>query len=62
MLTKTGLVKDVQQMKQCVTVADVTLAKRPLELYIKEHKFNFIRLLANSKSDQCTYEGGHKGS
>jgi hypothetical protein len=65
---KTGPVRNAQQTKQCVyniscdcgrCCVDVT--SRPLEVRIKEHKYNLTQgLLEKSKLAQHAYEEGHK--
>jgi hypothetical protein len=65
---ETGLVRDAEQMKQCVcTISRVTgrcytgKTSRPLEVCIKEHKYNLTQgLLEKSKLVQHAYEEGHK--
>jgi hypothetical protein len=67
-LMKTGPVRDGQQMKQCVynILCDcgrcyIGKTGRPLEVHIKEHKYNLTQgLLEKPKSAQHAYEEGHK--
>jgi hypothetical protein len=53
-LTKTGLVRDAQQMKQCMYSIPhdcggcyINKTSRPLGVYIKEHKYNLTQGLLN---------------
>jgi hypothetical protein len=65
---KTGPVRDAQQTKQCVYSIPCNCGRchigetsRPLEVCIKEHKYNLTqRLLEKSKLAQHEYEEGHK--
>jgi predicted GIY-YIG superfamily endonuclease len=67
---KTGPVRDAQQMKQCVYSITCDCGRcyigetdRPLEVRIKEHKYNLTQgLLEKSKLAHHTYEyeEGHK--
>jgi hypothetical protein len=65
---KTGLVRDAQQMKQCVCNSPydhgrccISETSRPVEVLIKEHKYNLTQgLLEKSKLAQHVYEEGHK--
>jgi hypothetical protein len=65
---KTGPVRDTQQAKHCVYSipcdcdrGDIGEASRPLEVRIKEHKYNLTQgLLEKSKLTQHAYEEGHK--
>jgi hypothetical protein len=67
-LKKTGPVRDVRQTKQCVYSIPCDCGRcyvgetcRPLEVCIKEHKYNLIQgLLEISKLAQHAYEEGHK--
>jgi hypothetical protein len=62
---KTGSVRDVQQMKQCVYSIPYDCGRyyigetsRPLEVHITEHKYNVTQgLLEKSKSAKHAYEG-----
>jgi hypothetical protein len=64
-LMKTGSVRDAQQMKQCVYNIPCDCGScyigetgRPLEVCIKEHKYNLTQgLLEKSKLAQHAYEG-----
>jgi hypothetical protein len=63
-LMKTGPVRDVQQMKQCVYSIPCGCGRchigetgRPLEVHIKEHKYNLTQgLLEKSKLARRVYE------
>jgi hypothetical protein len=65
---KTGRVRDAQQTKQCLYRIScdcgrsyITETSRPLEVRIKEHKYNLIQgLLEKWKLAQHAYEEGHK--
>jgi hypothetical protein len=65
---KTGLVGDAQQMKQCVYNIPrdcgrsyINKMSRPLEVCIKEHKYNLTQsLLEKLKLAQHAYKEGHK--
>jgi hypothetical protein len=65
---KTGPVRDIQQTKQCVYSFPcdcdrcyIGETSRPLEVRIKEHKYNLTQgLLEKSKSGQHAYEEGHR--
>jgi hypothetical protein len=65
---KTGPVRDIQQTKQCVYSILFDCGRcyigetgRPLEVRIKEHKYNLTQcLLEKSKLSQHAYEEGHK--
>jgi predicted GIY-YIG superfamily endonuclease len=65
---KTGLIRDAQQVKQCVYsipcdcgVCYIGGTSRSLEVRIKEHKYNLTQgLLEKSKLAHHAYEEGHK--
>jgi predicted GIY-YIG superfamily endonuclease len=65
---KTGPVRDAQEMKQCVYNIPcdcgrcyIGKTRRPLEVHIKEHKYNLTQgLLEKSQVAQYAYEEGHK--
>jgi hypothetical protein len=65
---KTGPVRDTQQTKQCVYSIPCDCGRcyigetsRPLEVCIREHKYNLIHgLLEKSKLAQHAYGEGHK--
>jgi hypothetical protein len=65
---KTGPVRDAQQTKQCVYSIPrdcgrcyIGETSRPLEAFIKEHKYNLTQgLLEKSKLAQHAYEEGMK--
>jgi hypothetical protein len=65
---KTGLVRDAQQMKQCVCNIPydhgrcyISETSRHVEVLIKEHKYNLTQgLLEKSKLAQHAYEEDHK--
>jgi hypothetical protein len=65
---KTGPVRDVQQVKQCVCSIPCDCGRcyisetgRPLEVRIKEHKYNLTQgLLEKSKLAQHAYEEDHR--
>jgi hypothetical protein len=62
-LTKTGPVRDTQQTKQRVynIPCECCEASRPLEVCIKEHKYNQTQgLLEKSKLAQYAYDKGNK--
>jgi hypothetical protein len=67
-LMKTGLVRDAHQTKQCVYNIPCDCGRcflcktsRPLEVCIKEHKYNLTQgLLEKSKLAQRAFVGGHK--
>jgi hypothetical protein len=67
-LMKTGPVRDTQQTKQCVYSIPcdcgrcyISETSRPLEVHIKEHKYNLTQgLLEKSKLAQHAYEEGNK--
>jgi hypothetical protein len=65
---KTGTVRDVQRTKQCVysigcdcVISYIGETSRPLEVRIKEHKYNLTHgLLEKSELAQHAYEEGHR--
>jgi hypothetical protein len=65
---RTGLVRDAQQVKQCVCNIPYDHVRcyiggtsRSLEVRIKEHKYNLTQgLLEKSKLAQRVFEEGHK--
>jgi hypothetical protein len=67
-LTKIGLVRGAQQMKQCVYNIScdcgrcyISETTRPLEFHIKEHKYNLTQgLHEKSKLAEHVYEEGQK--
>jgi hypothetical protein len=66
-LMKTGPVRNIQQTKQCMYNIPcgcggfyIGETNRPLEVRIKEHKYNLTRgLLEKSKLAQHAYKEGH---
>jgi hypothetical protein len=65
---KTGLVRDAQQTEQCAYNIPcdcdgcyISKTNRPLEVRIKEHKYNLTQgLLEKSKVAQHAYREGHR--
>jgi hypothetical protein len=64
---KTGCVRDAQQMECVCNIPRacgrcyISKTNRPLEVYIKEHKYNLTQaLLEKPKLAQHVYEGAHK--